>query len=144
MHPLALVAITVLALNDQVWKHTYSNWWTGKVSDFAGMVFFPLLLSSVLEWSWWCFKKRPAPECATLICVGLTGFVFAAINLSAAAGEIYQAVWGSLYALLPGPDRAMTHTQDVTDLLALPALCAPGWIATRLRTVRPQQSARMI
>ena len=36
--PFFLLAIALLALNDHVLKQRYPGWWTGKLSDFAGVV----------------------------------------------------------------------------------------------------------
>ena len=41
MHPVALAAIAVLVVNDHVLKSAYPGWLTGKLSDIAGLVFFP-------------------------------------------------------------------------------------------------------
>lgn len=37
-----LLALTLLLLNDFVLKETFANWFTGKLSDFAGLFVFPL------------------------------------------------------------------------------------------------------
>ena len=49
LHPVPLVAIAVLGLNDRVWKAAYANDLTGKLSDVAGMLFFPWLLLALCE-----------------------------------------------------------------------------------------------
>ena len=38
----SLVAVGVLLVNDHVLKDAYSSWLTGKLSDFAGLYFFPV------------------------------------------------------------------------------------------------------
>jgi hypothetical protein len=47
-HPSTLLSITILLLNDHVLKVLYPSWITGKLSDFAGLFFFPILLSAIL------------------------------------------------------------------------------------------------
>ncbi|HMA97224.1 MAG TPA: hypothetical protein VKP30_31280, partial [Polyangiaceae bacterium] len=47
LHPASLLAITILLLNDHVLKAHYSSWLTEKLSDCAGLVFFPLLLATL-------------------------------------------------------------------------------------------------
>lgn len=66
LHPIFLVSLTLLLLNDFYWKYTHHNWLTGKLSDVAGLVvlpvflraFFPkykkgILLFTVLFFTWW-------------------------------------------------------------------------------------------
>lgn len=43
-----IFALAILALNDFVLKQAFGNWITGKLSDFAGLFVFPLLLSALL------------------------------------------------------------------------------------------------
>lgn len=44
-HPLLLVSVAVLALNDHVLKLQFDSWWTGKLSDFTGVAVVGTLLS---------------------------------------------------------------------------------------------------
>ena len=44
--PLFIAAVLLLVLNDWVLKSDYSNWFTGKLSDFAGLFAFPFFLSA--------------------------------------------------------------------------------------------------
>ena len=48
-HPLPIAAVLVLTLNDHVLKGSglLPGWLTGKLSDFAGLFFFPLLLAAL-------------------------------------------------------------------------------------------------
>jgi len=45
-----LTGLAVLAVNDHFWKEAYGNWWTGKISDFAGILILPLLLKFFFGW----------------------------------------------------------------------------------------------
>lgn len=48
-HPLTILAVGILLLNDLVFKSLWSSWWiTGKLSDFAWVVFAPPLLTFLL------------------------------------------------------------------------------------------------
>ncbi|MEQ8926632.1 MAG: hypothetical protein RLO81_12505 [Fulvivirga sp.] len=50
--PLFTLSLGILLLNDFYLKYEYSNWMTGKLSDFAGLFIFPLFLSSFrIKWS---------------------------------------------------------------------------------------------
>jgi len=42
-----IVGLGLLLLNDHVLKATYGNWFTGKLSDVAGLLIFPLFLQFV-------------------------------------------------------------------------------------------------
>lgn len=44
-HPIFLLSLVVLALNDHVLKGLYHNWLTGKISDFAGLIVLPVFIA---------------------------------------------------------------------------------------------------
>lgn len=46
---LFLLGLLVLVLNDHYFKLAYPTWFTGKISDFAGLFVLPILLSSISE-----------------------------------------------------------------------------------------------
>ncbi|MBX2889400.1 MAG: hypothetical protein KF734_00605 [Saprospiraceae bacterium] len=45
--PAFLLALALLLLNDWVWKTEYGNWFTGKLSDFAGLFVFPIFWTAI-------------------------------------------------------------------------------------------------
>ncbi len=47
-HPLIISSILILLLNDHVLKHLSPSWFTGKLSDFSGLFFFPFLVALFL------------------------------------------------------------------------------------------------
>ena len=49
VHPVALAAIAVLVLNDHLGKAAFPGVITGKLSDLAGLAFFPLFLQAGVE-----------------------------------------------------------------------------------------------
>ena len=53
-NPAFFIGLVLLFLNDQVLKWTFANTWTGKLSDLAGLLIFPLFLSFVWPrfWKW--------------------------------------------------------------------------------------------
>lgn len=118
-HPAVVVAILVCGVNDHVLKG--SGWLpgviTGKLSDIAGLFFFPIFLAVVLY-----IVARgvagllPPGRIRTLIqsrricldvAVVLTVVVFAATNLSESANTLAASYWG-------------VFTMDWTDLFCLP------------------------
>ncbi|MCY0996912.1 hypothetical protein OWM54_07125 [Myxococcus sp. MISCRS1] len=135
LHPLVFCAVLVLVLNDHVFKARWPSWWTGKLSDVAGLAMFPLLLQGLWEQA----RGRSArggfrPSLAVLTaCVVLTGCVFTAIKVWEPAAEVWRwglggmqwpvrAAWAVLSSRAVPAVAPVAHTMDVTDLLALPAL----------------------
>ena len=124
LHPLALAAIALLVVNDHVLKAHYPGWLTGKLSDVAGLVFFPLLLRALLA-PIVHLARSIGRERLLIACVALTALAFAAIKLVAPATAACEQVLG---ALLGG---RVTIVRDPTDLLALPFVLVALWIAAR-------------
>src|SRR5688500_10373892 len=118
LHPIALAAIALLVINDHVLKDAYPSWLTGKLSDVAGMVFFPLLAAALLA-----PIVRIDRDRLLTACVIATGVGFAAIKLWEPATVVCEHVLGFLQ-LSPGPVQIV---RDPTDLLALVALAFPLW-----------------
>ncbi len=125
----------VLVLNDHVVKHAWPGVVSGKLSDVAGLVFFPLLLAAA-----WEHAGGSGRAVVVTWCAALTALVFAAVQISPAAGDVYRAVLGALQwpyfalaALAQGADVPVLHraqlTQDATDLFALPAVLGAVAIA---------------
>ena len=138
LHPGCLLALGVWWLNDDVLKARYHNWLTGKLSDLACMVVFPVLVLCVIQLAQSlrgvCWLPSRAQVLVTVVGVGL---VFAGINLSATVGSAYQAVFARVLQpflfVFHGIDGlpAIGHTRDPTDLLALPGLLFAYWLAPR-------------
>lgn len=134
--PLPLLAIALLIVNDHILKARMPGAMTGKLSDLAGMVFFPLLLTALAEHAG--LRRRGTVALAALA----TGAVFAAIKLWAPAGDLYQLGLAALQwpfrvlaaavtdTTLPALGRARL-TADPTDLAVLPALIVPVLLARR-------------
>jgi hypothetical protein len=140
LHPVCLLALGLWWLNDDVFKPAYHNWLTGKLSDVACMVVFPVLLLSLVQWARSLAGVRWEPSSSHVLATVLgVGLLFAGINLSATVGELYKdACFAVLYPFSfvlsgPGSVPVITHTQDATDLVALPAL----YLAYRLAPCRP-------
>lgn len=50
--PWFILAVLLLALNDHVLKENWPGWFTGKLSDFAGLVIIGTLLSILVGPTW--------------------------------------------------------------------------------------------
>ncbi len=107
-HPLFLVALAALVLNDHVLKGAgvAPAWLTGKLSDVAGLIVAPIVLATLLG-------GRGAVRRG--LAFALVGGWFAAINLSPAAADATCALLGAIGL----PSRIWV---DPTDLVALAAL----------------------
>ncbi|MDX2051747.1 MAG: hypothetical protein SFV15_05100 [Polyangiaceae bacterium] len=117
LDPWVIASMAILFINDHIFKHIQPSWVTGKLSDFAGLVFFPLLLQGCAEVvQKVLFGVHVPSRKVLLVCVGLTGMIFSVTELSAWGAEAYVRAldWG-----LGTPHRTWA---DPTDLLALPML----------------------
>lgn len=110
----SLLAIAILLLNDHVWKRDSPSWLTGKLSDFAGLLFAPylaILLASVVP-------PRSSARLARALPVAAyagVGALFVALKLSPLSAAPLLAM-----ARLTGADVSIVI--DPTDLIALSVL----------------------
>lgn len=132
LHPVALAALVVLVFNDHVAKQRWPSQVTGKASDVAGLLFFPLLLVAVVESVRWLFDRDgwPLGRRALLVAVLATGLGFAAVKLWGPAGDAYRMTNGlARWPLDAAPSLVRGHglppvetvklVEDRTDLVAL-------------------------
>ncbi|GAB5534216.1 MAG: hypothetical protein Rubg2KO_04650 [Rubricoccaceae bacterium] len=113
LHPAFLLALAVLLLNDHVLKDAFSSPITGKLSDIAGLVVLPVLLTALLR-----IQNRQ-----------LVWMVHLAVGLAFAALQFVPE--STLWAVgLP-----VQHTPDPTDLVALAILP----LGVRLSLAEPRQ-----
>ncbi|MEZ4310901.1 MAG: hypothetical protein R3F14_22905 [Polyangiaceae bacterium] len=126
VHPLPLAAVGVLVLNDHFLKGSglLPGAVTGKLSDFAGLFFFPLLLAAAARGlSRWTRgedieSRRPLAAAAAVV----TALGFAAVKLVPQANALVAAVWG-------------TMVMDPTDLVAVPMVgLAAAWMLRETAT----------
>ncbi|MCA9984566.1 MAG: hypothetical protein KDE59_09740 [Anaerolineales bacterium] len=108
-HPLSLTMVGLLLLNDRLLKWQFASWWTGKLSDVAGLFFFPFVLTTVISLFW----RRRSVGPATIF---LVGWLFTLIKVIPAINELAIQLWS---ALLNAP---VAIALDPSDLLALPVL----------------------
>jgi hypothetical protein len=116
--PLVWAAIGLLVVNDHVLKTAAPGWLTGKLSDFAGLFFFPLLLAVPIAA---ILPRRAGTRAVGVMAFGLTAVWFAAIKTVAPANDLTAGLVGTV--LGGGPARIAL---DPTDLVALAALW-PAW-----------------
>lgn len=137
LHPVALLALALLMLNDHVLKGTAPSPLTGILSGFAGIVILPLTLQAGWELLLSCGGRwlGPATRPMMVACV-VAGFGYAGVEILPPVTEAYEHVLGALQwvaaatvALLsegPVPRLGPVMTvSDPWDLLALSALVVP-------------------
>ena len=136
LHPISLVSIALLVVNDHVLKWSYPGLLSGKLSDLTGLIFFPLLLQALYELLQLIWRGSFTPSQRVLwVFAGLTALVFTLVKLTTLGGELYTR---ALYLLqwpflslargysMPFLGRVML-TQDATDLIALPCVLVAVW-----------------
>jgi hypothetical protein len=137
---VVVLSVVVLVVNDHWLKARLGpdprlGVVTGKLSDVAGLVFFPLVLVSIVE----LVRGRAASRAEVTGAVVLTGVAFAAIKLVPVAAGAYTGglaalrwlpagLAGALTAAPPPSPPRIHHVMDVTDCLSLPAL----WLGHRI------------
>ena len=133
MHPVTLLAVVVLVVNDWVIKQVWTGSGTartliaGKLSDVAGLAFAPVVLSAAIGLALVLAARlgaRVDPSLSRrrlLLCIAATGAGFALVKLSPDAADV-------LARALSHFGRPASFYLDRTDLLTLPALAIAYWI----------------
>jgi hypothetical protein len=129
--PLPLVALVVLALNDRVLKGSAAPpWLTGKLSDFAGVFVFPLVVTATADLVLAGLARLGAPWDPTLrrwklgAAIGATAVVFAAMKLSPVVGGWVERAWAALVG------GSVIHP-DPTDAIAVIVAPLTWWSGRR-------------
>jgi hypothetical protein len=111
-HPLVLASILILLINDHVLKVYAPSTLTGKISDFAGLFFFPILLSAILNL---IFKPlNPQPRHIALVAFGFTTIWFTLIKTIPFFNNFTESV------------LSVQIIRDPSDLIAL-IMLLPAW-----------------
>ena len=133
---LPLSAMAAMVINDTV-RVYYPCWITGKVSDFAVLLYFPFLLTTgfaLLLWAVDRVRLRVRPDAEPFqyrlttrrlwVALFLSGAALSAINLSVSLRDLYLELLRrvDLLDLFGG----FTYTVDPTDLVAL-VMLYPAW-----------------
>jgi hypothetical protein len=117
-HPSSVLCIIILLVNDFVIKALWPSWISGKLSDFAGLYFFPFLLAFFLAIA----LNRLSIQRRTigLIAMGMTGVCFGLIKTIPLINE-----WSTdfLESFLGIPAEIVLDPTDLTALIML----LPSW-----------------
>ncbi|UJP40000.1 hypothetical protein [Cellulomonas palmilytica] len=138
LHPVSLAGLAVLLVNDHVLKAAAPGFVTGKLSDVAGMTFFPFLLLAARD----VLLRRPPTVWSAWTAATVTAVTFAAGKLADPVRDLYATVVGWLRypadALLTGADSpapVVIHP-DATDVLAVVACAAVTVVVRRVSSTR--------
>jgi hypothetical protein len=122
-HPSSVAAVLLLLVNDHLLKGRWPGWLTGKLSDFAGLYFFPFLLMLLLApLSFWL-----APRSVGQLAFALTALWFAGVKLSAPVHRLTLLLVEGLIGGAAGPVSIARDPSDVWALLSL----LPAWALWR-------------
>ncbi len=118
-HPLTIISIVLLLVNDHWLRIESPSWWTGKIGDFAWLIFAPLICALVFAW----IIPRRTPNHEKW--VGIFSFAFIGLWFATAKTipAIHALTTSTLDSLVGWPGSLR---MDVTDLITLPALLI-GW-----------------
>ena len=134
VHPVALVALSVLLLNDWVLKPSAffralgagaGGWLTGKLSDAAGLVVGPLVVAAILgTLGGWLRRSQPTQRRA----FGQAVFAIALIVVPFVACKLSPAAAGWFAHALSFFGRPAHVVPDPTDLAMLPFTYLAWWV----------------
>ncbi len=146
LHPISVLCLLLLVVNDHHWKTAYAGLWTGKLSDIAGLALFPLFLQAALELASKALGRPWGPSRKHLLWASaLTAIAFALVQVwppvtAAYAHGLAWVGWPARAAMSLVTGAAITApgrvhiTADPTDLWTLPAVALAllaGWRRSR-------------
>lgn len=131
----------VMFVNDHALKRAYPGLFTGKLSDVAGMIFFPILLALFVRPL--ARRARLDWHHVTLALAAATAIVFTLTKTTDAGNEAYRIAWGALQwplraaaawargEAVPSVARVVL-VKDPTDVIAVPFVAVAAWAARAL------------
>ena len=148
--PIPATALVVLIANDAWAKDRWGNWWTGKLSDVAGLVIAPLVGTWLASLA--LGDHRTPLACRRLLgtFVGAAVLGLVAVKTSSAAADAYEIAAG----VVNWPGRLVREllrsgafapyargivVVDPTDMVTLPAVALAWWWGKR--TIGPDAEA---
>jgi hypothetical protein len=117
-HRTTLATIGLLLLNDHFLKASNPSWWTGKLSDLAGLYFFPFIVAALLgllTGNRWTVRRTGGTA------IAVVGIWFALMKNVSAANEATAVLWSRLVG------SPVAIELDPSDLFALVVL-VPSWL----------------
>lgn len=155
LRPSVLVSMVVLMVNDHVLKQRWPGTLTGKLSDVAGLVFFPVVVVALLEVGLRLVRRgsRWPIERLWWVVTIASAVGFTVVKTSPAAAAWYSEALGWMQWPVRGTSavlqRASVPAQhpilvraDPWDLLALPAVLWALHLTRRATATGPTDQVR--
>jgi hypothetical protein len=132
--PVPLIAILILVANDHWFKSMWPGVVTGKLSDIAGLAFFPFVPLGFWELALWAARRWRGPRTTPLMfATAITAVGFVLVKTTAVGAMAFGtaesfgqwlpvALIGVFSGHRPAIGDAAPVARDISDLLALPAL----------------------
>lgn len=139
VRPGPMLALVALGVNDHLLKGSgwLPGWMTGKISDFAGLLYFPLLLVTLLNLALHPLERwrgRPLPGASPTVrqidvaCVA-TGLFFGLVQVVPEVADFYS--WATAKLAFWSRATSAVVTMDPTDLVAVPSVVVAAWWGRR-------------
>lgn len=140
LHPVSLVALGLLLVNDHVLKAAFPGPVTGKLSDVAGAILFPLILWSAAELALALGRRWREPSARAFAAAATASTaIFIAVKTVPAAASGAGWLLGLAQWSITLPMRLLTDAPlpavapalivvDPTDLLAVPCVVLAIWV----------------
>jgi hypothetical protein len=116
--PTTLLSIVLLLLNDHILKIVVPSWLTGKISDFAGLYFFPFLVAA--GWSVLFSRLNFKPRAIGQLSFGFVAIWFFLLKSS----PVVNSLTSELSSFIVG--YPAKFSSDWTDIFGLTAMI-PAW-----------------
>ena len=142
LHPIVLLSIATFIVNDHVLKPELGGRLPGKISDVAGLIFFPVLVAALVDFALPGTRARRGE--VLIVAAIATAVTYTAMLLVSSVGETYEVFFGTIqWPLRVARAMAMSATvpglvpvsfaADPSDLITLPALIVPLALGIRIR-----------
>ncbi len=103
-----LLSVFLTFLNDHVLKYTWPGWWTGILSDFTGLLFFPLFFAAAIEFVNGSAISRKVFDAIYI----MVAIAFGLLKATPALAQFFERVFSYLF-------YRIQIVADPWDLLAL-------------------------
>lgn len=114
-HPLTILSVVILLVNDHLLRVFWPSWITGKLGDFAWLVFAPLILAIPLSF----IVPKTIRKHDRAVGISSIAIVAVVFGLAKTLPNFHAMTTQLIEAILGWPS---TLKRDPTDLVALPAL----------------------
>ena len=141
LSPVFLVAVAVLVVNDHFIKVQFPGVISGKLSDVAGLIFFPILLVALAELGALVLPRRPyATSRWFLYASAITAVGYIGVKYIPFGQHLYLTSnqWIASVTSPLGSTTPLRIVVDPWDLLPLLALLVPVIAGRRWRPIRSQ------